>query len=178
MTMGQTYPLPLPDATPVYVPVITYFGGAPLDVEETHQYETGTANATNDYAPRTQLEKAGASGSGFTGIAEDIGRRRGFIAPGQPYGPVPAAPTLTSVVPDTAEAGGNAVVATLTGTGFTPWSTVETGGVPTPYFQYVSPTQIQLLLDAKRSVPGTIDIIVHDHATASAPAEFTFTEPA
>jgi IPT/TIG domain len=172
----RRYPPPVEDMTPEHVPVITYHGGVPLDEAEASPYETGTANSTDDYTPRTQQDKATALGVPF---AKDIGRRRGAIDPRQPYpvatDPAPAAPTLASVTPNTAEVGSGPLVVTLTGTNFTAWSTVETGGYQTTYFRYKSPTEIEVMIDTDRAAPGGTDIAVWDHGVASAPVTFTFT---
>ena len=66
------------------------------------------------------------------------------------------------------------VAALATGTGFTEWSTVVTGGVNTDYVRYISPTELRVGINAARALPGIIDVAVVDHGVASAPAEFTF----
>jgi hypothetical protein len=171
--MGQRYPVPPPAGsyTPANVPVITYYGGAYGDQET-----QSTANVTNDFAPKTQAAKATLMGGV---LAKDVGTPQGWIAPGAPYAPAPATPgkdpTIASLAPNTAVAGLGAITVLITGTNFTEWSTVKTGGVPTPYYKVLSPTQIQLTLDGRRSVPGTITVVVTDHGKDSASSNFTFT---
>jgi hypothetical protein len=171
--MGQRYPTPPPAGsyTPAYVPTIQYYGGAYGD-----DLSQSTANVTNDFSPKTQVEKAALVGMPIVG---DLGVPRGYVAPNKPYGPAPASPgkdpTITGLNPATAVAGGPTVLVLISGTNFTEWSTVKTGGVPTPYFRVISPTQIQLTIDARRSVAGAVDVIVSDHGKDSAPTPFTFT---
>src|SRR4029077_12647929 len=133
------YPKPPPSGsyTPAWVRGQQLFGGAVGD-----DLSTSTATLVNDqgpatgpvpavdYAPRTQVAKAALVGMP---IAADVGRARGSIEPGQRYpvaGDTPlAAPTITSLSPNTAVTGANkpTVAVTITGTGFTPWSTVTSG---------------------------------------------------
>lgn len=168
----QSFPMALPpDAyTPAYVPVITYYGGAYGD-----DVAVSTANVTNDFAPKTQVEKAALVGMP---IAQDITVPRGWIEPQEPYGPPPVSPaddpTITTLEPTTGVSGGSPVWVTITGTKFTQWSSVETGGVVTPYSRYISPTKMAVLMDP-RSTPGTITVKVIDHGVKSAGSDFTFT---
>lgn len=171
--MTQKYPVPPPAGsyTPAYVPTITYYGGAYGD-----DVSQSTANVTNDFAPKTQVDKAALTGQTPGG---DIGVRRGWIAPNKPYAAKPASPandpTITSLSPSTAVAGGPPITVIITGTKFSEWSTVKTGGVPTPYVKVLSTTQIEIIIDARRSVAGTIDVVVSDHGVDSAASPFTFT---
>lgn len=171
--MGQTYPVPPPAGsyTPAYVPTIDYFGGAYGD-----DVEQSTANATNDFSPRHQSDKATALG---VAMAEDVGVPRGWIAPGEPYGPVPASPdndpTITALAPNTAVAGGPAITVIITGTNFTSWSQVLIGGAPAPDYKVLSDTQIELAMDVPHAVAGAVDIAVVDHGIESDPSAFTFT---
>jgi hypothetical protein len=170
--MSQRYPVPAPPGTltPAYVPVITYYGGAYGD-----DVAVSTANVTNDFAPKTQVEKAAIVGMP---IAQDVTSPRGWIDPGEPYGPAPVSPaddpTITSLSPNTGVSGGAPIWVTITGTKFTPWSQVETGGVVTPYSRYVSPTRIDMLEDP-RSTPGIVVVKVIDHGVKSNGSNFTFT---
>lgn len=75
------FPPPVEDMTPEYVPVITYYGGAVGD-----DVSEATANATDDYTPRTQADKAATLG---VGMAVDVTTPRGWIDPHEPYGPPP-----------------------------------------------------------------------------------------
>lgn len=170
--MSQRYPVPAPPGTliPAYVPVITYFGGAYGD-----DLAVSTANVTNDFAPKTQVEKAALVGMP---IAQDITTPRGWIDPQEPYGPPPVSPaddpTITGLAPNTGATGGSPIWVTITGTKFTVWSSVETGGVVTPYSRFISATKMAVLLDP-RSSPGIINIKVIDHGVKSNSSDFTFT---
>jgi hypothetical protein len=164
------FPPRIQDPTPIYVPTVGYTGGVKGD-----DVDTATANATNDYHPRTQAEKATMMG---TTLAKDVGSPRGWIDPQEPYGPAPVSPTddptIASMSPNTAVAGGTPTWVAITGTKFTPFSQVETGGVVTPYSRYRSPTRIDMLQDP-RSSAGTVVVKVIDHGVKSAGANFTFT---
>jgi hypothetical protein len=130
--------------------------------------------------PRTQQDKANALG---TTIVQDVGRRRGWIAPTQPYAAPPAAsenPTIASLSPNTAVAGAVTpqFVMKIIGTKFTPYSTVLLGGIPAPssIYAYVSPTEIRCQMSPGSSVAGTTTVTVVDHGVASTPsATFTWT---
>ena len=167
------YPPPVDDATPAYVFVPGYVGGNGGD-----DVDQATAASTYGYNPRTQWAKAEMMVPPTT-LAVDVARARGPIAPNQPYpvagDPPLAAPVITALTPDTIAAGSPALVVVITGTGFSQWSTVETGNVETDYVRYISPTEIRIGIDAERSVPGTIDVVVRDHNVRSASSPFTFT---
>lgn len=167
--MGQTYPEPPPAGsyTPAYVPEITYVGGSPGN-----EFSQSTAAVTNDFYPKTQAEKAEIHGQE---VNTDVGVPPGYITPGEPYAPPPPDPTLASVSPTTGVTGGDPIDVILTGTGFTLFSTVTTGGIDTPYVQFVSDTEIRVVLDP-RSEAGTIDMVVTDHGVTTLPVQFTFTE--
>ena len=164
------YPPRIQPSNPVNVPTVTYTGGVKGD-----DIDTATANATNDYHPRTQAEKATMMG---TTLAKDIGSPRGWIDPQEPYGPAPVSPTddptIVSLSPNTMVAGSTPTWVKITGTKFTPFSQVETGGVITPYSKYLSPTRIDMLQDP-RSSAGTVVVKVIDHGVKSAGSNFTFT---
>jgi hypothetical protein len=171
--MTQRYPVPPPPGsyTPANVPVISYFGG---DIGD--DVAVSTANATNDYMPRHQTDKAATLG---VPMVTDVGRARGVLEPDDPYpkaGDTPlAAPVITSMSPNTAASGtGPDMIVTITGTGFTAWSTVTSGNFPIPCF-YVSPTTLEILQKPKASVAGTVQVVVTDHGVASAPSDFIFT---
>ena len=104
-----------------------------------------------DYGPSNLTEKmawpgapnsvvpseATSGGQVVTAIADytqstDITAPRGYIGPADPYSkPAPAAPTITSLTPNTGVSGAGKppIWTTIAGTGFTQWTTVETGGV-------------------------------------------------
>lgn len=168
------YPPRIAGSVPVNVPVVAFNGGAYGD-----DVDQSTANATDVYTPRTQAAKAAAMVPPLE-LVVDVGRPRGTIGPKDPYpkagdAPVPA-PTITSLAPNTAVAGSpSPLMVVVTGTGFTQWSTIDTGGVATPYAQYVSPTKMALLMDPARSTPGIVQVVASDHGVDSAPSDFTYT---
>ena len=165
------YPVPAPAGTlnRVYVPTVTYYGGAYGD-----DVRVSTANATNDYMPRHQTDKP------FLGVAQDVARGRGPIAPNQPYPVItdtpPQPPTISSLSPSTAVTGPNkpTVAVLITGTNFTQWSTVTSGNFPIPC-RYLSPTTLEIIQKPSASVPGTVAVVVTDHGIASAASNFVFT---
>ena len=141
-----------------------------------------SANVEADYTPRTQTQKAALPNlTPGTILAPDVTRRRGAIAPNQRY-PIAgdaavAAPTVTSIAPSTAPAGGPNVLVRITGTNFTAWSEAIVGGALGPYLytNYVSPTAIDIMMDCKRSKVGSSTVAVWDHGVQSAPQTFTLT---
>jgi hypothetical protein len=157
----RRYPSVAGSTTPVAIPTITYTGGATGD-----DVDTATANSTTPYTglPRTQAEKASLTGNT---LAVDVARPRGFIAPNQSYlaagGTAPAAPVVSSIAPTTGTAATLPLTVTITGTGFTPYSTVRTGGSATPDAsgKYVSATQMKVAIFA--AAPGAVSVAVEDH---------------
>jgi hypothetical protein len=178
--MGQTDPVPIDvDALePAFVREVAYIGGAEGD--DVSVSTAAVAYATNgaeggaaedpDYEPKTQAERATMLG---VDMAEDITTPRGWIDPLSPATEKPDDPTLASIAPTTGAAGVGVTI-TLTGTGFSRYSTVKTGGVLTPYVEYVDPETLKVRLDP-RSTAGSIDISVIDHSVETAPQSFTFT---
>ena len=192
------YPLPISAAMTkrAYVPVFTYNGG--LFGDDVAISETNVLvddRAIGDYGPRTQLEKSTwpgtpnsvvpvesvTSGQALTSIADytlatDITAPRGYIGPRDPYSKaVPAAPTITSLVPNTAVAGTPDLVVTINGTGFTQWTQILNGGVQNVTAYYVSATKMAMAFEVSSSVAGTVAVIAVDHGVASAASNFTFT---
>lgn len=172
-TNWHRFPAPVGSMTPEYVRTVTFVGGAYGD-----DVDTATAASTDAYTPKTQAEKASMmvpAGS----LAEDITRPRGWVEPDDPYSAKPgvgANPTITSLAPNTAVAGSPSPLAVVvTGTNFTPWSTLETGGVVSPYVRYESPTKMTILMDPKRSSAGIVVVKVIDHGVKSAGTNFTYT---
>jgi hypothetical protein len=170
----HVYPAVVPSTSPINVPTVTFAGGAVGD-----DVAVATANSTTAYTPRTQTEKASLmvpAGS----LVVDIGRARGAISPQQPYPVVgdvaPAAPTITTLTPATAVTGAGkpTVAVTITGTGFTSWSTVTSGAFPLPS-RYLSPTTLEIIQKPAASVPGTVQVVVTDHGVASNASNFVFT---
>src|SRR6187399_2680850 len=122
-----TVVLPRSAYQPAYVPTIVYTGGAFGDDQS-----LSTASSTDAYSPKTQAEKATLMG---TVLVQDVGVPRGWIEPREAYGPP--------------------IWVTITGTKFTQWSWVESGGVYTPYSRYISATKMAVLMDP-RSTAGTV----------------------
>jgi hypothetical protein len=121
----------------------------------------GAAEA--DYTPRTQAAKATAMS---TTLAVDVARPRGWIEPADPYqgkGSAPVAPVVTSISPTTGAAAALQMRVVITGTGFTPWSTVRTGGSATPDVsgKYISATQMEVAI--WKASAGTVSVAVEDH---------------
>lgn len=134
----------------------------------------GGANEA-DYVPRNQNAKrtAGNLTAGTVGVV-DVGRNRGTVAPGQRY-PVAGdaalpAPVVSSIAPNTAVHGAQPLICLVTGTGFTPGSLVITGGSGSPWdlsSEYISPTQMRVLIDPRASQAGTVSVAVVDHSVMS-----------
>jgi IPT/TIG domain len=141
------------------------------------------AAAYPDYAPRHQTAKAalmvpGPGNPAFV-IVTDVARPRGWIAPNQPYqgnASIPAAPVVSSLAPTTIAAAALPITVTITGTGFTPWSTVRVGGVaqPEPSARYVDATHMTVNIVAG-TVAGAVGVIVQDHDVDSNSVNFTVT---
>lgn len=171
------FPPPIAASNPAYVRSLAYSGGVYGDdvdtANATLKYEPALGEASS-YTPQDQADKAAQLG---TTLAVDITQPRGYIGPRDPYGtPVPPAPTITSLAPNTAVAGSPSPLAVVvTGTGFTQWTTLETGGVPSPYAKYVSPTKMTILMDPARSTPGIVVVKVIDHGVKSVGTNFTYT---
>jgi len=191
--MGQRYPLPITttmlakanvnEGKPRYNTPADWIGGVKGDDVNTATAAVAVANrdgdiAEVDYGPRTQAAKATAMG---TTIVTDISRARGAVAPNQRYPQVgdtaPAAPVVSSISPNTAAAGAQPLVVTITGTGFTAWSSVFTGAQTIPeQYRYVSPTTLMIMIDPRSSVAGTASVAVSDHGVMSNVDKlFTFT---
>jgi hypothetical protein len=159
---------------PENVPIVTYTGGA---------YGDGTTQSTINTThgnPITPAVKAGMASPAQT-FSTDVTSPKGWVDPNEPYGPAPVSPTddptISSLAPNTAVAGGivQPLWVTITGSKFTQYSTVETGNVYTPYHKYISPTKMALLMDPGRSVPGVVVVKVIDHGVKSNGSNFTFT---
>lgn len=129
----------------------------------------GAAEA--DYTPRSQNAKLSAGN--LTGVVAttDTGRDRGWISPQQPYqgnASAPAAPVVSSLSPSTGAAAALPITVTITGTGFTPYSSVHTGGQGSgaQSARYLSPTQMQVTIQPGTTA-GTVSIAVNDHSVLS-----------
>jgi hypothetical protein len=190
-------PIGAPAVARAYQPVYTWNGGVYGDdviLAKTNVLVDDQGHG--DYEPRNQDDKAKfpgapnsvvpsesvASGQALTAIADytlavDITAPRGYIGPKDPYSkPLPAAPTIASLAPNTAVAGAPSPLSVVvTGTGFTQWTTLIVGNIQTPYVQYVSPTKMVLLMDPARSTPGIVTVVAWDHSVASAASNFTYT---
>lgn len=187
MTMVR-YPQPITAAMvlPKYVPAFTWNGGTFGDETQSETNVVIDDRGIGDYAPRNLTEELVNHKPGDPDFvpAPDITQPRGWIAPGQPITAKPVSPTddptVTSLTPNTAPSGGAnpPVWVVITGTKFTPYSQVETGGVITPYVRYGSATKMHVLMDAPRSTAGVISVRVIDHgvkSATSANSNFTFT---
>jgi hypothetical protein len=85
-------------------------------------------------------------------------------------------PTLTAVAPSTGDVAG-ATRITLTGTGFTPGSTVTLGGAPATQVSYVTATELSALTPPH--APGSVDVVVSsDGVPATLAGGFTYTRGA
>jgi len=184
-----TNPSPISAAavTRLYQPVYTWNGGVYGDDQILAKTNVLVDDqGRGDYEPRNQDDKAKLPGTAppnliagepdFT-IVTDITAPRGYIGPRDPYSKaVPAAPTITSLAPNTAVAGAPSPLSVVvTGTGFTQWTVLIVGNIQTPYVQYVSPTKMVLLMDPARSTPGVITVVAWDHSVSSAASNFTYT---
>lgn len=141
--------------------------------------------AAADYAPRTQNAKlslnsadgklcmGSISGSGAVtanGVAADVTRDRGWIGPLDPYqgnASAPAAPVVSSIAPTSGAQATLPLLVTITGTGFTPFSKVFTGGasVPDGSAKYVDATHMTVPI--WKASPGTVSVAVEDHSLLS-----------
>lgn len=183
MTMVR-YPAPITAAMvlPAYTPVFTWNGGIFGDESVSETNVVVDDRGIGDYGPRNLTEDKLNHKVGDPDYvsAIDVGVPRGWIEPNEPYNAPPVSPTddptITSLAPNTGVSGAGKAPTwvTITGTKFTAWSTVETGGVVTPYMKYVSPTRIDMLQDP-RSTPGTVVVKVIDHGVKSVGSNFTFT---
>jgi len=183
------YPSPISAAMTrrAYVPVFTYNGGVYGDDQILAKTNVLVDDrGIGDYTPRNQDDKAKLPGTSppnviagepdFT-IVTDITAPRGYIGPRDSYAKTsPAAPTISSLSPNTAVAGGpSPLMVTVTGTGFTQWTALIVGNIQTPYIQYASPTKIVLGMDPARSVAGVVTVVAWDHSVSSSAANFTYT---
>jgi hypothetical protein len=123
-----------------------------------------SANVEPDYSPRTHADKATLIGQN---LVTDVARPRGWIEPKQPYTTAGGPPVVASLSPNTGAAAALPMQVTITGTGFTPWSTVFVGGQKTADVsgKYVSATQMKVALFA--AAPGTVSVMVKDHDLSS-----------
>jgi len=182
--------IPAANVARAYSYPVTFTGGAYGDAT------LSTANATDAYSPKNLTDhkafpgapnsvvpsESVTGGQALTSIADytsstPITAPEGYIGPHDPYSKaVPAAPTITSLAPNTAVAGSQSPLSVVvTGTGFTQWTTLETGNVFTPYASYVSATKMSLLMDPARSSAGIVVVKAVDHGVKSAGTNFTYT---
>ena len=180
-------PIGAPAVTRLYQPVYTWNGGVYGDDQILAKTNVLVDDqGRGDYTPRNQDDKAKLPGASppnliasepdFT-IVTDITAPRGYIGPRDPYSKaVPAAPTISSLAPNTIAAGTPSPLSvTVTGTGFTQWTVLIVGNIQTPYVQYFSPTKLVLLMDPARSTPGIVTVVAWDHSVSSAASNFTYT---
>jgi hypothetical protein len=170
-----------------YAPVYTWNGGVYGDDQILAKTNVLVDDrGIGDYTPRNQDDKAKLPGASppnaiagepdFT-IVTDITTPRGYIGPKDSYAKaVPAAPTITSLAPNTAVAGAPGPLSVVvTGTNYTQWTKLIVGGAEAQNVTYASPTKMVLLMHPEVSVPGIITVIAWDHSVSSAPSNFTYT---
>jgi hypothetical protein len=129
--------------------------------------------AAADYVPRNQNAKLlpAAAPIPAQGIGKDIGVPIGTQIPSQPYPTAadtpPAAPTVVSLAPNTAAQAQLPIMITVTGTNFTRFSQVFTGGAATPEASaaFVNATTMRVPIWA--AAPGTVSVAVMDHSVMS-----------
>jgi len=193
--MGQRYPLPIPSDAPVNANyakprygtagAADWAGGSYGDDIDTATAAVALASASGgvasaDYVPRHQSGRAALAVPPGV-LVTDLGRRRGPVAPLQPYpkaGDTPlATPVITSLAPNTALAGSQPLLCKITGTGFSVWSTVHVGvgTAAASLARYVSPTEMWVDINPLYSIAGSTQVTVKDHGVTSAPSTFTFT---
>ena len=169
--MGQTYPVRLPDPTPVYVPSIVFRNGTPDNVALGNE---GTATSTdiNQY-PLVQSNKLNTYG---VDEAIDVTKPLGPIGPQDVYpaGVVEPTPTIGSLAPNTGVGGSAAVAVTVTGTNFTPFSVVRVAGFPVAT-EYVSATSLKFVMRLPTMVAGTTTVSVKTGSKVSSNSNFTVT---
>lgn len=169
--MGQTYPNPLPNPAPAYVPTITYRNGTNDNLALGNE---GTASSTdiNQY-PLVQSNKLNTYG---VDEAIDITKPLGPVDPLQPWpsGVTEPTPTISGLAPNTGVHGAAAVVVTVTGTNFTPFSSVRVAGSPVAT-TYVSATSLQFLMRLPDMVAGTTTVAVKTGSKVSSNSNFTVT---
>lgn len=186
---AHRYPAPITAAMvkPAYVPVFTYNGGVYGD--DVYLSKTNVLvddRGIGDYTPRNQDDKAKLPGpvppNAVAGepdfvLATDVTAPRGWIGPRDPYSKaMPAAPTITSLTPNTAVAGSPGPLSVVvTGTNFTQWTKLQIGGAEALDVQYASPTKMVVLMHPEVSVPGVITVVAWDHSVSSAASNFTYT---
>jgi hypothetical protein len=131
------------------------------------------AAAFPDYLPRDQNAKLIPAAAPVPAQlpGTDVLAPVGTIAPLTPYpktGDTPAAtPVVTSLSPTTGAQVTLPLVVTITGTGFTKFSQVFTGGmmVPDTSAVYVNATTMRVPIWA--AAPGTVSVAVMDHSVMS-----------
>lgn len=178
--MGQTYPLPLPPAIPVYLGDVTYnwpYNGigpsAPGGTQPGADVNLFTANATGPYEPRNQGNKANMVGGM---LAVDITTPAGWIDPLEPYGQPPL-PTLTGINPTSrVVAPTDDITMVLTGTNFMPSSQVYIAGNP-ERTTYVSPTELRTIIRGTvfTGVDPAIPVLVSNAGRQSGSQNFAIT---
>lgn len=172
------------EAKPRYHNAADWAGGVTGDdVDQATAYvalarQDGSANEA-DYGPRTQAQRAAAGNlTPATVIVTDIARPRGWIAPNQPLqgnASAPVAPVVSSLSPNTGAAAAMPIRTVITGTGFTPYSVVKTGGsnVPETTSRYIDATHMEVVV--WKASAGTVGVIVEDHNLDSNSVNFTVT---
>jgi hypothetical protein len=88
---------------------------------------------------------------------------------------LPAAPTLTSLTPNTAVLGASPVAVTVTGTNFTEESVLVVNGAVQPT-TYVSATSLTSVVPPPAAA-GTVPCLVQTFSHQTSSTNFTFTAP-
>jgi hypothetical protein len=173
--MTQTLPVPPPPGS--YIPAdlaakaVSY--NWPVNGIEGDDVNVATANATAEYYPRNQGNKADMIG---TTLAVDVTTPRGWIGPQDPYAP-PVTPTLASLDPvSRVVAPTDDMVLTATGSDFLPSSVIEFAG-NVERTTYVSPTQLTTIIrgDMFTGPDPAIPVRVLTAGLASDPLTFEIT---
>lgn len=87
----------------------------------------------------------------------------------------PVAPTISSLIPDTAEIGASLTSVTISGTDFEPDAVVSVDGAPVSGFVN---SDTEIVFDIAAAVAGVKPVTVSNSGLASNSLDFTFTEPA
>ena len=142
--------------------------------------EVGYTNGTGLPGTFFELPGSAAPGSFLNGSplslvanSQNSGGIPGRYVFGIRNGASPAAPTITSLSPSTAQPGGPAITLTVNGSGFAASSTVLWNGAPLPT-TFVNANQLTASIAAALiAAPGTATVTVSTNGTLSSAAAFT-----
>ena len=165
--MAQTGPAPLIATDYLQVDPATSLAN-PKNANE--QASAGFQNPAFLYAWQQKAGKLPGTWEGDNSTIDSI------FAIAQAYASPPATPTLSSLSPNTAVHGTATFLLTLTGTGFTPGSTVVFGTVVEPRVTFVSATTLTCLIYASYfPTAGSIPVKVRPGGGAADSAVVNFT---